>query len=220
MAIDGPGASGKNTVGMLLSQHFGHRFLDTGAMYRALTWLALQRGIPFDDAPALVGLAQATLLSVTAPDTGAPYGRLYADGADLTVVLHRPEVDAKVSLLARIPGVRRVMVEQQRRMASEDRIVMVGRDIGTVVLPNADLKVYLNAAPEVRARRRVQDIGRSGDTVDYETVLAELRVRDRLDESREDSPLRPAADAHNIQTEHLDPQAVVEAILNLWQTTP
>ena len=213
IAIDGPGASGKNTVGLLLAQRLGYRFVDTGAMYRALTWLALAKRLKFADEAALTMLAEATPLRVEPVTQKNPRDGLFADGEDITPSLHLPSVDAKVSILARIPGVRRVMVATQRRLAAEGRIVMAGRDIGTVVLPNAGLKVYLDASLEERARRRHQELRDSGDHISYAAVLDELRRRDALDQERENSPLLPAPDAHIISTEGLSPEQVVDAIL-------
>ncbi|MBI2886775.1 MAG: (d)CMP kinase [Chloroflexi bacterium] len=213
IAIDGPGASGKNTVGLLLAQRLGYRLVDTGAMYRALTWLALATGLDFDDPEALTGFAEATPLRVLPSSAQHPQGGLYADGEDLTPKLHLPEVDAKVSELSRVPGVRRVLVAQQRRLAAEGGVVMVGRDIGAVVLPDAALKVYLDASPQERARRRHQQLRADGADVAYQAVLEDLRHRDTLDQEREASPLRPAPDARIINTERLTPQQVVDAIL-------
>lgn len=213
IAIDGPGASGKNTVGLLLAQRLGYRFVDTGAMYRALTWLALARGLNFADEAALTALAEATPLRVTPVTPESPRGGLVADGEDLTPSLHLSAVDTKVSMLAGIPGVRRVMVVTQQRLATEGRVVMVGRDIGTVVLPGAELKVYLDASLEERARRRHRELRDSGDNISYAAVLDELRHRDALDQERETSPLLPAPDALIVDTEGLTPEQVVEAIL-------
>ena len=153
IAIDGPGASGKSTVGYLVAQRLGYRFIDTGGMYRALTSLALQQGLAFDDEAALVRLAEGTPLQVLPGTPECPGGRVMARRRDLTPFLHLPEVDAKVSLLARVAGVRRVMVDAQRRIAQDGAVVLAGRDIGTVVLPGAGLKVYLDASAEERARQ-------------------------------------------------------------------
>ena len=213
IAIDGPGASGKNTVGLLLAQRLGYRFIDTGAMYRALTWLALQKGLDFENGDELVRLAETTLLRVLPSTQDNPKGGLYADGANLSPLLHLPDVDAKVSVLARVPGVRAVMVSMQRRMAAEGSVVMVGRDIGTVVLPDAQVKVYLDASAEERARRRFQELRTEGVDVALEAVLEDLRRRDALDQGRETSPLRPAPDACIMDTEGLTPAQVVARIL-------
>lgn len=213
IAIDGPGASGKNTVGLLLARLLGYRFVDTGAMYRALTWLALIRGLDFAQEEELVSLAENTRLRVLPSTEEHPDGGLYVDGEDLSPYLHLPEVDGKVSVLARIPGVREVMVATQRRLAEEGGVVMVGRDIGTVVLPDAELKVYLDASVEERARRRFQELLAGAVDVSYAVVLADLRQRDALDQEREASPLRPAADAHIVDTSNLTPEEVVGAVL-------
>ena len=213
ITIDGPGASGKNTVGLLLAQRLGYRFIDTGAMYRALTWLALQKGLDFENGDELVRLAEATPLRVLPSTQDNPRGGLYADGTDLTPYLHLPDVDAKVSVLSRVPGVRAVMVSLQRQMAAEGGVVMVGRDIGTVVLPDAQIKVYLDASAEERARRRFQELRAGGVDVALDAVLADLRQRDALDQGRETSPLRPAPDACIMNTEGMTPAQVVARIL-------
>lgn len=210
IAIDGPGASGKNTVGLRLARRLGYRFLDTGAMYRALTWLALQRAADFTDTDALerlAGCAQIVVLPVTEEH---PQGGLLLDGEDITGDLHRPAVDSHVSLLARVPGVRRLMVEHQRRLAAGGAIVVVGRDIGTVVLPGASLKLYLTAQAAERARRRWEDLQAAGTPTPLEAVLADLERRDTLDSEREDAPLKPAADAQIVDTGTLSPEQVVE----------
>ena len=213
IAIDGPGASGKNTVGLLIAQRLGYRFIDTGAMYRALAWLALEQEMDFSDEERLVQLVEATLLRVLPSSPEHLHGGLCANGRDLTPFLHLPAVDAKVSIVARISGVRRVMVALQRQMAAEGGVVMVGRDIGTVVLPSAALKVYLDAPVEERARRRFEELQGNDVPVSLEAVLAELRSRDALDQEREDSPLRPASDAWIVDTDGLTPRHVAEAIL-------
>lgn len=155
ITIDGPVASGKSTIGYLLARHLGYLYLDTGAMYRAVTWVALARGVPVEDEAAVTALAHALRIDVIPPtaDDGRQYTVL-ADGADVTWEIRRPEVDGSVSAVSAYPGVREAMVAQQRRIAAGGRVVMVGRDIGSVVLPDADLKLYLDASPQERARRR------------------------------------------------------------------
>ncbi|MSQ26955.1 MAG: (d)CMP kinase [Dehalococcoidia bacterium] len=217
IAIDGPGASGKNTVGLILAQRLGYRFLDSGAMYRALTWQALQMAIDFADEALLERLAASMRIEVTAADLAHPHGGLLLDGADVTPQLHRPEVDAKVSLVAQISGVRRILVAQQRSIAAEDGIVVVGRDIGTVVLPEAGLKLYLDAGAPARARRRHAELLAGGDLIAYEEVLAALEQRDAIDSQRIGSPLRPAPDARIIATDQLTAAEVADLVLQPCQ---
>lgn len=214
IAIDGPGASGKSTVGQLVAQRLGYEFIDTGGMYRALTWLALLQGLDLEDERALVRLAEATPLRVLPGTPDQPGGRFYAGGEDLSPHLHRPDVDAKVSLIARVPGVRRVLVETQRHLASDGGVVMAGRDIGTVVLPHADLKVYLQASLEERAHRRFRELRGEGVEITYEAVLEDLVRRDEIDQRRAASPLMPAGDARIVETDNRTPGQIAKAILD------
>ncbi|MFN2272663.1 MAG: (d)CMP kinase [Anaerolineae bacterium] len=213
IAIDGPAASGKSTVGELLAQRLGYLYFDTGVMYRAVTWAALDRGIPIEDEAAVVALAGNLHIDVSPPTAGD--GRQYtvlADGVDITWEIRTPAVNANVSPVSAYPGVRREMVRQQRRVAQGGRVVMVGRDIGTVVLPDADLKIYLDASVEERARRRWVEERERGENSDYEVVLASMRRRDRIDSSREASPLRAAEDAVVLDTTALDIEGVMAEV--------
>ena len=212
IAIDGPGASGKSTVGRLVARRLGYGFIDTGGMYRALTWLALLKDMDFDDDGALTRLAEETPLTVL-PDGPDHQGQVVAGGRDLSPFLRHPEVDAKVSLLSRVPGVRVIMVANQRAIAEQGGVVMAGRDIGTVVLPDAPLKIYLDASVEERAGRRFREQRDQGLEVSYDQVLDDLRRRDDLDGQRATSPLRPAADAHKIDTDGLTPEEIADAII-------
>jgi cytidylate kinase len=204
IAIDGTVASGKSTIGGLLAERLGYTYLDTGAMYRAVTWIALQRGMDIADEEAITALAQSIEINITLPavDDGRQY-TVYANGQDVTWQIRRPEVDANVSPVSAYPGVRKALTEQQRRIGRRGRIVMVGRDIGTVVLPEADLKIYLDATVEERACRRYWEILERGEEADYEEVLASMRRRDKIDSEREAAPLRPADDAIIIDTTEL-----------------
>jgi cytidylate kinase len=190
IAIDGGAASGKSTVGSLLARRLGYTYFDTGIMYRAVTWAALERGIPIEDEPAVTALAEALVIQVKPPtqDDGRQVS-VYADGCDVTWAIRQPAVDAAVSPVSAYPGVRRALTAQQRRIAAQGRIVMVGRDIGTVVLPHADLKLYVLASVEERARRR-----------------------DRIDSQRAHAPMRPADDAVIIDTDGLDVEGVMACI--------
>lgn len=201
IAIDGPAASGKSTVGELLAQRSGYLYFDTGVMYRAVTWAALERGIPIEDEPAVTALAQCLRIDVIPPtvDDDRQYTVL-ADGVDVTWAIRTPDVDANVSPVSAYPGVRRALVAQQRRVAAGGRVVMVGRDIGTVVLPDADLKLYLDASVKERARRRWREVQARGEEADHERVLASMRRRDEIDSHRAVSPLRVAEDAIVVDT--------------------
>lgn len=216
IAIDGPAASGKSTIGKRLADELGYLFFDTGVMYRAVTWIALQRGVDVRDEDAVTRLAQET------PIDAAPASRsdgracdVLAEGRDITWETRRPEVDANVSIVSVYAGVRREMSQQQRRIGLRGRVVMVGRDIGTVVLPEADLKIYLDASAEERARRRFDEIRARGGEADYEEVLAAVRERDRVDSTRAVAPLRPADDAVTIDTDNLSADKVFARVCEL-----
>ncbi len=217
IAIDGPAGSGKSTVGAALAAQLGFLYFDTGVMYRAVALAALRAAVSPDDANALTALAQRLLIEVLPPTVQD--GRQYTirlDGEDVTWALRSIDVESRVSAVARHAGVREEMVRQQRRIAAPGRIVMVGRDIGTVVLPDADAKIYLIASPEERARRRHAELVAQGDaSADYETVLADVRTRDARDQSRTVSPLRPADDARIFDSTKIGIQETVERLLQL-----
>ncbi len=215
IALDGPVASGKTTVGQILAQKLGYRFIDTGAMYRALTWKALVRKVDLNDEAGLTQLASTTHIDLLWGDHGGRPFSVLVDGEDVTAELRRPEVDRGVSLVAKVPSVRQALVSRQRAMAREGPVVMAGRDIGTVVLPHASLKVYLEASAEVRALRRYHELRDMGIQTDYHDILESLTRRDDIDSNRSDSPLRPAADARRINTDALTLDQVVGVILDL-----
>ncbi|MDO8616189.1 MAG: (d)CMP kinase [Dehalococcoidia bacterium] len=216
IAVDGSAASGKSTIGRLLAARLGYPFLDTGIMYRAITWAAIQRGIALGDGQALSGLAASARLDVVLPPPGSPdAARITVDGRDVTADLRRPEVEDAVSLVSRVAGVREALVQEQREIASHHPIVMAGRDIGTVVLPRADLKVYLDASLKERARRRYREFAAQRPDVTEEMVLADLRRRDQIDSQRAVSPLRPARDAVIVQTDGLSQDKVLRRVLAL-----
>lgn len=206
ITIDGPGAVGKSVIGDLLAQRLGYRFLDTGAMYRALTLLALERGVDLGDEKALEELAVVSDIELDSLT-------VLVAGRDVTLDIRREEVERGVSLVAKVGGVRRALVAKQRQMAQGDRVVMAGRDIGTVVLPQAELKLYLAASPEERARRRYLELVQRGEEANYDQVLAELERRDRIDSERELAPLQPAPDARIIDTDSLDIERVLAEIM-------
>ncbi len=226
IAIDGPAASGKSTVGALLAQRLGYLYFDTGVMYRAVTWAALTRGIPIDDQAALTTLAESLHIEVIPPTVND--GRQYtvlADGQDVTWAIRTPSVNQNVSPVSACQGVRRALVEQQRRIAAQGRIVMVGRDIGTVVLPNADLKLYLDASVQARARRRYHEmIARQQENgiplaQEYDEILASMMRRDQIDSHRAAAPLRPADDAIIIDTTELTVEQVLARIMAMIEPT-
>jgi cytidylate kinase len=218
VAIDGPAGSGKSVIGLWLARQLGYAYLDTGALYRAITFLALREGIPVDDAVALARLAEDFDVQVVPPhpaDESRGY-TLEIDGVPVTEQLFTPAVNDKVSPVAAHPEVRAVMLPLQRRIAANGRVVIVGRDIGTVVMPDADLKLYLDASVEERARRRWQEEQEGGRLRSFDEVLADVRQRDRIDSSRATAPLRAAPDAVVLNTEGLEldeTKARVRAVL-------
>ncbi len=203
ITIDGPAASGKSTLGEVLAQKLGYTYFDTGVLYRALTYLALQHAVALDAPGDLVALAQATRIEVLPPTIAD--GRQYtvlADGEDITWALRTPEVERYVSIISAYPEVRDALREQQRVIGRRGRVVMVGRDIGSIVMPDADFKVFLKASPEERARRRYEELTRKGYMIDYDTVLRDLQRRDSLDQR---NTLQPP-DAYLLCTDGLTPQ--------------
>ena len=212
MAIDGPVASGKTAVGRLLADRLGFGFLDTGLMYRAVTLEAHCRGISTDDDGALSRLA-ADMTIEAVSEGGAQ--RLLVDGEDVTGQLRDPAVERVVSRVSEVSGVRAALVRRQREMSESAPVVMVGRDIGTVVLPDAGVKVYLEASVEVRARRRHRELEARGDPPPLEQVVDDLTRRDKMDSQRADSPLRAACDAVRIFTDDLDVEGVVERVMGM-----
>ena len=213
IAIDGPVASGKTAVGRLLARRLGYRFLDTGAMYRAVTWAAMEAGVDLGNAEVLTDLAQERVMEVVFDDEGEV--RVLLDKRDVTPYLRRQEVEEGVSQVAKVPGVRDVLVAHQRRIAQGERLVMAGRDIGTVVLPEAPVKVFLTASVEERARRRYQELQSMGKVMEYRQVLEDTEQRDRLDSERQVAPLRAAEDASVMATDGLSVEQAVERIMAL-----
>ena len=220
IAIDGPAASGKSTLGRRLADSLGYLFFDTGVMYRAVTWLALQRGVDVRDEAAVTALAQHISLDVR-PPSGAD-GRacdVIVEERDITWEARRPDVDANVSVVAAYRGVRQAMGEHQRRIGQRGRIVMVGRDIGTVILPEADLKIYLDASATVRARRRWEEMRARGMEANMNDVLSMVLERDRIDSTRDVAPLRVASDAVVIDSENMNADQVFDEVRALYERT-
>jgi CMP/dCMP kinase len=216
IAIDGPAASGKSTIARKLADELGYLYFDTGIMYRAITWLALQREIPVDDEAQITGLATQTVIDVRPPtlQDGSGYDVL-VDGQDITWQIRLPEVDANVSVVSAFRGVRSALTAQQRRIGLRGGVVMVGRDIGTVVLPEADLKIYLDASVEERARRRYVELQARQENVSYDEILETMKMRDQIDSTREVAPLRPAEDAVILDSDHLTVDQVIEKVRQL-----
>ena len=210
IAVDGPVASGKTAVGRRVAQRLGWRFVDTGAMYRAVTRAALEEGTDLGDVRALARLAASLEMRVISGEGG---DRLLVNGQDVTEQLRDARIEREVSLVAKVPGVRSAMVGEQRAMAREGPIVMAGRDIGTVVLPEAKVKVFLKASAEERARRRFRELQEMGREPVFLRVKDDLLRRDKIDSERAESPLRPAEAAVQIDTDDVEIEEVVEKII-------
>jgi cytidylate kinase len=221
IAIDGPSAAGKSTVGRMIAEKLGYRFIDTGAIYRALTWAALRRGVDVSDENALSDLAASIRMDV-GPSTSENIDpcAIFVDGEDVTEFLRRPVVESAVSLVSRVAGVRAALLTVQRDLAGKDAVVMAGRDIGSVVLPEADLKVYLDCSIEERAHRRFAELSAPDVEATQEGVLRDLRRRDQIDSERSVSPLRPAEGAIVLDTDGLSLQEVVERLSELVEGSP
>jgi CMP/dCMP kinase len=207
VAIDGPVGSGKSTVARRVAERLGFLFLDTGAMYRAVGLLATEAGVALDDEAAVVPIAAAARLHFDED------GRLFAGERDVSSLIRSLEMGAAASVVSVLPGVRRLLVERQRELGAGADIVMEGRDIGTNVFPDAEVKVFLTARPEVRAARRACELQAKGEDVDVEEVLAALVERDRRDSEREVAPLRQADDAVAVDTSGLSLDEVVDAVV-------
>lgn len=216
IAIDGPAASGKTTVAQRLAAQLGYLFFDTGVMYRAVTVAALGRGIAPSDEAAVTTLAESISIDVRPPsvDDGRMYDVL-AEGEDVTWRIRSAEVDRHVSEISAYRGVRQAMTRRQREIGLRGDVVMVGRDIGTVVLPEADLKIYLDASVDARAQRRHRELQERGEPADYDEIRAAMAARDAYDSTRALAPLKPATDAVTLDTTHLTVDEVVARALAL-----
>ncbi|MCZ2127754.1 MAG: (d)CMP kinase [Anaerolineales bacterium] len=214
IALDGPAASGKSTVGRKLADALGYLFFDTGVMYRAVTWIALDEKINVNDEVAVTRIVQTTDIDIRPPSQND--GRacdLLVGERDITWDVRSSAVDANVSAVSAYVGVRAALTEQQRRIGLRGKVVMVGRDIGTVVLPEADLKIYMDASAEERARRRYKETVARGAEADYDEILKKMIERDRIDSTRAVAPLRPADDALILDTDSLTEEQVFSRIL-------
>jgi cytidylate kinase/pantoate ligase/cytidylate kinase len=208
VTIDGPAGAGKSTTAKALARRLGFRFLDTGAMYRAVAWAALEQGLSWDQPEQLVELASQLQLDVTED-------HVLVDGRDATAAIRTQQVTAVTHYAANNPGVRAILVEQQRQMAGDDDLVTEGRDQGTVVFPHAECKIFLTASPEERARRRAAELTRRGETVAVADVLADQQRRDKSDQSRSVGPLAAADDAIEFVTDGLSPEQVIDGLEDL-----
>ena len=208
VAIDGPVASGKTTVGARVADRLGYAFLDTGLMYRAATWKAIHTSVDVGDEFGLTDMTESMRITLTCD-------RLLVDGTDVTDQLRTTDIDRNVSAVSAVRGVRRALTPHQRRIAEARPIIMVGRDIGTVVLTDARTKVFLDASVHTRATRRHAEILASGEAIEFEQVVADTAWRDRIDSERAEAPLSAADDAFIVNTDRLTLDEVVEHIVKL-----
>jgi len=216
IAIDGPAASGKSSVAKKMAEELGYLFFDTGVMYRAVTWAVLSAGVSPDDENTVTRIAEQAEIDIR-PATVLD-GRdndILLNGQDITWEIRLPEVDHNVSLVSTYAGVRAALTNQQRRIGSRGKVVMAGRDVGTVVMPEAELKVYLDASAEERARRRYSELLQRGKEPVYEEILDNILRRDEIDSTRAISPLKPAGDAVIIHTDHLNLNQVLDRVRSL-----
>ncbi len=220
IAVDGPAGSGKSSVSFAVAQQIGYLFVDTGAFYRAVTLVALEHRVDVANPEQITALAWQTHLDMTPDlsDDGRQY-TILADGQDITWRIHEPAIDANVSVVSKMPGVRDALMQVQRTVAQRGRVIAAGRDIGTVVLPDADLKIYIDASLEARALRRYQQRIDNGEAADLNVIMEGLQARDQIDSNRDVAPLRRASDAIYLDTTTLNFDQSVEAmqrIINEW----
>ncbi|MBN1487084.1 MAG: (d)CMP kinase [Anaerolineae bacterium] len=227
IAIDGPAASGKSTLGYYIAQYLNYLYLDTGVLYRAVTWAALNQKVAIADEAAITTLAQELDITVSPKIQNHHHeedGRQYtvtSDGQDITWAIRTPEVDGNVSPVSVYPGVREALTRRMREIAAQGKVVMVGRDIGTVVIPDADLKLYVIASAEERAKRRYEELLIRGKRTTYEAVLNNIRQRDKIDSGREAAPLCAAEDAVEFDTTAYSKAEMFKAIIEIvenWNT--
>ena len=216
IAIDGPSGAGKSTVAKAVAKELGFSCLDTGAMYRAVAWRALHDGASLEDAEAVGALAHSCTISFRHEQGDPVPRRVFVDGVEVTGAIRTAEIDRSVSAVSAVPAVRQALLDQQRRIGSEGNYVVEGRDIGTEVFPNAEVKVFLTASAEERAHRRVrQNADRGIGSIDYQEVLDAIIRRDELDSSRDTAPLRPAEDAVLLDSSSMHVEEVIGSICGL-----
>jgi len=216
IAIDGPAASGKSTLALRLAKYLDYLFFDTGVMYRAVTLAALIADVPIDDEKACVELANTTVIEVESPsEEDGRTNDVIVDGEDQTWAIRQADVESSVSVISAYAGVREALTIQQRRIGDRGNIVMVGRDIGTVVMPNADLKIFLVASAEERALRRYLEAKSRGNELEYEQILNAMRKRDEIDSNRDVAPLKAAEDAIVVNSDEKNVDEIFEEVKNL-----
>jgi cytidylate kinase len=218
IAIDGPAASGKSTLGRLLADRLDYVFFDTGVMYRAATLAAMKKKLDLSDEMGVTDLTRRIRIDVRkASITDGRLNDVVLDNLDVTWVIREREVERNVSQVSAYPGVREELTGQQRKIGERGRVVMIGRDIGTVVMPSAGLKLFLEASPEVRALRRVNELEGRGEHADYQEILKSMILRDKIDSSRETAPLKPAVDAVIISTDEMTLEQVYSKVIDLLE---
>jgi len=216
IAIDGPAASGKSTLGLSIAKALGYLFFDTGIMYRAVTYMVLKLHVDVRDETQITALAEQTPIEIApASQSDGRACDVLVAGEDITWETRLPEVEANVSVVSAYRGVRAALSQQQRRIGLRGKVVMVGRDIGTVVLPEADLKIYLDATAEERAKRRYDEIVARGGVADYNEILAKVIARDRIDSTRDVAPLKAAQDAIVLDSDKLNAGQVFDRVMDL-----
>lgn len=214
IAIDGPAASGKSTVAKEVAKRLGYKYIDTGAMYRAITWKALKEKIDITNEDALVALAKGSQIEIS--DLENTRFRITIDGEDVTEAIRMPKISAAVSTVAKVPGVRAALIKKQRSYADlYPNIVIEGRDIGTVVFPDAELKIFLSASAAERARRRYRELKEKGHKIELAAIERDIITRDKIDSTRATGPLAKASDAHTIDTTGKTIGQVVQEIINM-----
>lgn len=220
IAIDGPAGAGKSTVARRLADKLGYLYIDTGAMYRASTWLALKNNLSLNDGPGIAALAtKASILLKPADATSDGKIRVFVNADEITREIRTQKMSEQVIPVAALKEVREVLVQKQQELARLGSAVLDGRDIGTVVLPDAPLKIFLTASPEVRAQRRLKELNAAGENPSFAELLAAIKDRDHKDRTRDVSPLVMAADAIEVSTDNLDIDQVVEKLLDLTNAT-